>query len=60
MALGLWRKYKKDSMLEGNVTLVQVLFPILVCRQVGMLEKTVDGPYYYATPAIRKRLSVLL
>ena len=47
-------------MLEGNGTLVQVLFPILLRRQVGMLEKTVDGPFYYATPAVRKWLSVLL
>ena len=47
-------------MLKGNGTLVQVLFPILLRRQIGMLEKTVDRPYYYATPAGRKRLSVLL
>ena len=46
-------------MLKGNGSLVQVLFPILLRRQIGMLGKTVDGPYYYATPAGRKRLSVL-
>ena len=30
---------KKGSMLEGNSTIVQVLFPILRLRQTGMLEK---------------------
>ena len=38
------KKTKNDSILEGNGTLVQILFPILLRRQVGMLEKTVDGP----------------
>ena len=30
---------KNGSILEGNGTIVQVLFPILVRRQVGILEK---------------------
>ena len=28
------------------------MLPILLRRQVGMLEKTVDGPYYYATASV--------